>query len=77
MAINMYLHEQITSKHLSQICYLSLSNAPKIFKQMGLRLYCYIKSCRLSEATKVLRDSDKKVLDVTLDFLFDSHNGFI
>ncbi|MEG0378554.1 MAG: helix-turn-helix domain-containing protein, partial [Eubacterium sp.] len=36
----------------------------------------YIRAIRLSQAALKLRDSDAKVVDVALDFVFDSHEGF-
>jgi len=75
--IESHLHEVITIKQLSRSCYLSPSYASKIFKALtGYTPYYYIKACRLSEAARILRDSESKVLDVALDFLFDSHEGF-
>ncbi len=75
--IETHLHESITIKQLSNCCYLSPSYAAKIFKELtSYTPYYYIKACRLSEAAKTLRDSDLKVIEVALDFVFDSHEGF-
>jgi len=75
--IESHLHDIITIKQLSASCYLSPSYASKIFKELtGFTPYYYIKACRLSEAAKTLRDTDSKVLEVALDYVFDSHEGF-
>jgi AraC-like DNA-binding protein len=36
----------------------------------------YIRALRLSRAAVKLRDEDVKIIDVALDFVFDSHEGF-
>jgi len=75
--IDAHLHEIITLKKLGDSCYLSPSYASKIFRELtGYTPYNYIKRYRLSEAAKLLRDEPVKVLDVALDFVFDSHEGF-
>jgi AraC-like DNA-binding protein len=75
--IEAHLHETITLKQLADVCYLSPSYASKLFKDYtGYTPYYYIKACRLSEAARLLRDEKVKVLDVALDYVFDSHEGF-
>ena len=75
--ISEHLHDPISLKQLSNACFLSPSYASKLFKDYtGYTPYYYIKARRLSEAAKVLRDENIKVLDVALDFVFDSHEGF-
>lgn len=75
--IRAHLHESITLKQLSRVADYSPYHCAKLFKKMtGFSPYYYIKSCRLSEAAMTLRDDETKVLDVALDYLFDSHEGF-
>lgn len=75
--ISKHLKETITLKQLGNACYLSPSYAAKVFKELtGYTPYYYIKARRLSEAAKKLRDEDLKVIDVALDYVFDSHEGF-
>lgn len=75
--INEHLHKTISLKQLANCCHLSPSYASKVFKEFtGYTPYAYMKSMRLTEAAKVLRDEDVKVIDVALDYLFDSHEGF-
>lgn len=75
--IEAHLHESITLKQLANACYLSPSYAAKLFKDYtGHTPYYYMKACRLSEAARLLRDQNVKVLDVALDYVFDSHEGF-
>ena len=49
----------------------------KIFKELtGKTPFEYIRMYRLSKAAMELRDKDLKVVDVAMDFVFDSHEGF-
>lgn len=75
--INEHIHEKITLAQLSRYVYLSPSYVTKVFKEVtGYTPYYYIKATRLSAAAKLLRDQDVKVIDVALDYVFDSHEGF-
>jgi len=76
-----YIHhnikENITLKQLTKVANVSPSYGAKIFKDLtGKSPYNYIKSYRLTEAAKVLRDHDVKIIDVAFDYVFDSHEGF-
>lgn len=49
----------------------------KLFKKYtGKTIFEYIRSLRLSRAALDLRDNQGPVLDVALDFIFDTHEGF-
>lgn len=75
--IEAHLNEQITLQQLCKVSGYSPYYAAKIFKELtSYSPYYYIKSLRLSKAALQLRDYDDKVLDVALDFVFDSHEGF-
>lgn len=75
--IDEHIHETISLKQLANCCHLSPSYASKVFKDFtGYTPYKYIKTMRLTEAAKELRDKDVKVIDIALDYLFDSHEGF-
>lgn len=75
--IESHIQEVITLKQLSDACFISPSYASKIFKEVTeTSPYQYIKARRLSKAAVTLRDDEKKVLDVALDYVFDSHEGF-
>jgi AraC-like DNA-binding protein len=71
------LHEPITLKELARAVGYSPWHAERLFKEAtGLTPFDYIRSLRLSRAALVLRDGNERVLDVALDFVFDSHEGF-
>ena len=49
----------------------------RVFKELtGKSPFDYIRSVRLTHAALRLRDEKVKILDVALDFVFDSHEGF-
>ncbi|MEX1377774.1 MAG: AraC family transcriptional regulator [Eubacteriales bacterium] len=49
----------------------------KIFKEFtGKTIFEYIRLLRLTQAALDLRDSEALVIDVALEFIFDTHEGF-
>ena len=49
----------------------------KIFKEYtGKTVFEFIRSLRLTEAAMSLRDESPAVIDVALEFIFDTHEGF-
>ena len=75
--IEAHLREKITLGQLAAAAGYSPWHAERLFKEhMGRAPFDYIRSLRLSRAAMLLRDGDKKIIDVALDFVFDSHEGF-
>lgn len=77
--IDAHLTDKITLKDLSDVSGYSQWHIDRIFKELiGKTPFDYIRSLRLSKAALYLRDSENKVkiIDVALDFVFDSHEGF-
>jgi len=73
---NQILNE-ITLKQLSNVAGYSSWHAAKIFKDIvGKTPFEYIRALRLTQAALTLRDNKYKIIDVALDFVFDSHEGF-
>jgi AraC-like DNA-binding protein len=71
------LREPITLKELADAAGYSPWHAARLFREAtGLSPFDYIRSRRLTKAALRLRDGDERVLDVALDFVFDSHEGF-
>lgn len=58
--------EKVTPFHLSRAFSLAL----------GTSVMAYVKARRLSEAARMLRDSDARIIDVALASGYDSHEGF-
>jgi AraC family transcriptional regulator len=72
-----HLNEPITLLDLARCAGYSPYYAARIFRdETGKPPFEYIRALRLTRAALTLRDQDKKVLDVALDFVFDSHEGF-
>jgi len=75
--IDAHLYEEITLKQLSKVAGYSSWYSARIFKDMtGRTPFDYIRALRLTRAALVLRDEERKIIDVALDFVFDSHEGF-
>lgn len=73
-----HLNEKMSLKKLADVAGYSPWHANRLFKEMtGKTPFEYIRACRLTKAAIQMRDGEpKKVVDVALDFLFDSHEGF-
>lgn len=75
--IEAHIFEDITLLRLAKESHYSPWYVDKLFKKyVGKSPLQYIKERRLTLAALMLRDQDIKVLDVALEFLFDSHEGF-
>jgi len=71
------LNKNITLYELAQCSNYSPWYSAKLFKEyIGKSPFEYIRLMRLSKSAIELRDNDKRVVDVALDFVFDSHEGF-
>lgn len=72
-----HIGDEITLKQLSCACAYSPWHAARIFKDVtGKTPFEYIRALRLSKAAISLRDEDSRIIDVALNFVFDSHEGF-
>ncbi len=68
---------KITLKELAIEAGYSPWHAARLFKEVtGKTPFDYIRSLRLTKAALVLRDNQVRIVDVALDFVFDSHEGF-
>ena len=75
--IEKHLQDVITLKELANVSGYSPWHFSNVFKEMtGKSPYEYIRLRRLTKAALILRDEKKRVLDVALDFVFDSQEGF-
>jgi AraC family transcriptional regulator len=72
-----HLCEEVTMKQLSKAAGYSPWHAARMFREItGKAPFEYIRSMRLTRAALALRDEGPKIIDVALDFVFDSHEGF-
>lgn len=68
---------KITLKELAVSAGYSPWHAARLFKEVtGMPPFEYIRALRLTKAALILRDNDIKIIDVAMDFVFDSHEGF-
>jgi AraC-like DNA-binding protein len=75
--IGEHINEPITLYMLAQAAGYSPWHSGRIFKElMDKTPFEYIRSLRLSEAAIKIRDEKIKIIDVALDFAFNSHEGF-
>ena len=75
--IEQKIHEPITMYDLSRSAGYSPFHCARVFKELiGKSPFDYIRTLRLTRAALKLRDEKTKVIDVALDFVFDSHEGF-
>ena len=71
------LTNRITLKDVANAANYSPWHAARLFKEStGCAPFEYIRALRLSKAALTLRDGQPKIVDVAMDFVFDSHEGF-
>lgn len=72
-----HLQEPLTASDVAKAAGYSQYHAAKVFKwETGMSPFEYIRRERLTASAHALRRGLYKVLDVALDFVFDSHEGF-
>ena len=75
--IQAHLHDPITAGDVAKTAGYSQYHAARLFKkETGLSPFEYIRRERLTNSAHVLRNKKARVLDIALDFVFDSHEGF-
>lgn len=75
--IQEHLQESITLNDIAQAAGYSKYHATRVFKEeTGLSPFEYIRRARLLSSAYALRGGKEKVMDIALDFVFDSHEGF-
>ncbi len=75
--ISGHLQEPITASDVAKAAGYSQYHAARIFKEeTGLSPFEYIRRERLTASAHALRSGKYRVLDIALDFVFDSHEGF-
>lgn len=71
------LQEPITLQKIASVAGYSPWHISKLFKKYkGKSIFEFIRSLRLTKAALELRDDHPKVIDVALDYIFDSQEGF-
>lgn len=72
-----HLGEPITARDIARAAGYSPYHAARVFKAgTGLSPFEYVRRRRLLQAAFALRDGKPRVIDVALEFVFDSQEGF-
>lgn len=72
-----HIEDYISLRMLADESNYSPWYSARIFKELtGKTPFEYIRALRLSKAAIKLRDTDRRIIDVAFDFVFDSHEGF-
>ena len=75
--IEHHITEPISLHKLAGAAGYSPWHSARIFRELtGKAPFEYIRELRLSRAAVRLREGDERVIDVALDFVFESHEGF-
>lgn len=75
--ISKHLQEPITLNDIAKEVGYSKYHVTRIFKKKtGVNLFEYIRRERLLACAHALRSNKGKVIDIALDFVFDTHEGF-
>lgn len=75
--IKKHIQERISSSDIAKAAGYSQYHAARLFKEeTGMSPFEYIRRERLVQSARALRSNKPKVLDIALDFVFDSHEGF-
>ncbi len=75
--IERHLFEPVTLMQLAGAAGYSPYHSARLFQAYtGKAPFAYLRARRLSRAALYLRDHEARVIDVALDFVFDSHEGF-
>ena len=75
--VQAHLHERITASDIAKAAGYSQYHASRLFKaETGQAPFDYIRCERLIESAYDLRHGEQRVIDVALDYVFDSHEGF-
>lgn len=75
--IRSHLQQPITAGDIAKAAGYSQYHATRLFKaRTGMSPFEYIRRERLTKSAHALRKGTPKVIDIALDFVFDSHEGF-
>lgn len=75
--VKSHLQDPITASDIAKAAGYSQYHATRLYKsETGESPFDYIRRERLLGSAHALRDGNARVIDVALDFVFDSHEGF-
>lgn len=75
--IEEHIKEEISLEQLSALCFYSAHHYHRVFQSViGIPVADYIKKRKLSVAAGEIIGTDKKIIDIALDYGFNSHETF-
>lgn len=76
--IHKHLQSRLTLSELSRVAGYSPSQTERLFLELsGTHLFDYVRKSRLTAAARYIQTNQEvKIIDVSLDYLFDSQEGF-
>jgi len=75
--IEEHIKEEITLEQLSALCFYSTHHYHRVFQSViGIPVADYIKKRKLSVAAGEIIGTDKKIIDIALNYGFNSHETF-
>ncbi len=75
--IEEHIKEDITLEKLSSLCFYSTHHYHRIFQSVvGIPVADYIRKRKLSVAASEIIDSDKNIIDIAMEYGFNSHETF-
>lgn len=75
--MDFHIRDHITARDVASVAGYSQFHATRVFKaKMGMTPFEYLRGKRMTAAAHTLRNREYRVLDVALDFVFDSQEGF-
>lgn len=75
--IEVHIKEDLTVERLAQICYYSANHFNRIFQSIvGIPVLDYIKKRKLSLAAAEIINTEQNILDIALNYGFNSHETF-
>lgn len=75
--IEQHIKDELSIEELAEVSHLSLFYYQRLFSRLvGKTVKDYIKARRVANAKQELRESSKRILDIALDYGFNSHEAF-
>lgn len=71
------IKEELTIEDLAKVSYLSMYYFQKLFRRLvGKTVNEYIKARRVAKAKPLLKETDRRIADIAVDYGFNSHETF-
>lgn len=72
-----HIKEDVTIEELAKVSYLSMYYFQKLFNRLvGKTVHEYIKARRVAKAKPLLKETNRRIADIALEYGFNSHETF-